>query len=110
MATLILQTTGQNAALSETTILVSPHGKESKTEFWTVPTVDGIPGIGIRTFVTLGFRIPIVGGIRIPWAVFQSPDSQAKISLISESEGDLSLVRRYQCFKVHGSMTLFISG
>ena len=78
MATLILQTTGQNAALSETTILVSPHGKESKTGFWTVPTVDGIPDIGIRIFVTLGFRIPIVGGIRISWAVFQIPDSTSK--------------------------------
>lgn len=35
MATLILQAIGQNAALSETTILVSPHGKEFKTGFWT---------------------------------------------------------------------------
>ena len=35
MATLILQAIGQNAALSETTILVSPHGKEFKTGFCT---------------------------------------------------------------------------
>ena len=33
MVALILQITGQTAALSETTILVSPHGKESKTGF-----------------------------------------------------------------------------
>ena len=33
MATQILQAIGQNAALSETTILVSPHGKEFKTGF-----------------------------------------------------------------------------